>query len=783
MAAAGDSSPPASRAGRTLKELVFWLLAAMIVFAPLAIGTVHTETRLIVFVGCAAAFLLTLAERLRAGRRIAITVPAVALAAAAAATALQLVPLPASVVAALSPAGQELFRLVDDGAHPLTLDTAATGRELAKICAYLAFFMAAVTYASSSRGRLRLVWVVAGTATLVAVIGLLQAGLGATRILFFYTPQQEWGTLVRGTFVNPNHFGALLCLGAPCTLALAIRQPRRRTWAALATFVINVAVVLSLARASIAACLVGQALTFAFDRLQLRRGSEWLRSRAVTVGMLTVAIVCALGLAWVTGRSQLSAVARQTAHLGDEIANPMSKFHVWERSEALIWDYPWTGIGRGTFELGFTRYSDVGGVFRYQYMENGYLQALADFGVPAALLLYILAGWGLILAVRRLRDDPMAIGVLAAILALAIHETVDFAVELPGVALPALALLATLFGRRSTEAEQGRRRVVVRYAHLALPLVLLRPAGLELTLPSAGAQAAELQEAVADPSMTTDALIARGEVVRRKHPADYLTCLVVAQRLVRELRPESLRWLNAAMYLNPTHPLPHLMAAEMFASTRHKAQALIEYRLATAGSADPRREVWPYVVARYPKGEDLLAATPDEPRYIATLGKWFIATGRRADAELAYERVLERDPQNTRALAILGRMAIERKDAQAASARADALGAAEPGPDAARLRVRALVVAGDLDGAARAVDAGGDQTSDGLLVELELDQGLAAAGRTDAARARLDRILGWRLDAQSRARLHEVRADIEHRAGNEHLYRWEMEQRDRILHP
>ena len=784
MRPADGSTPPTGQGATALREAIFVVIAAILVFAPLAIGTVHTPTRLAVFAACALAFILTLVERLRAERRIAVTVPTVALAVATIATALQLIPLPASVVAVLSPVTQDLYAQVDaQAAHPLTLDTAATVRELAKLGAYLAFFTAAVTYASSSQRRWRLVFTVAATATLVAVIGLGQAALGVRRVLFFYTPESEWATLVRGTFVSPNHFGALLALGAPCTLAIAMRQPRWRRSAAVATFILNIAAVLSLSRSGIAATFIGQALTFAFDRLQLRRGSDWLRSRTATLGMLGIAIVCAVVVAVTIGKSQLTAVLRQTENLGEEIVSPLSKFHVWERSAALVWDAPWTGIGRGAFELAYPRVADVGGILRYQWMEDGYLQTVVDFGVPVALLLFLLAGWALVLAVRRVRDDPMAIGVLASIIALAIHEVADFAVELPGVALPALALLATLFGRRSTEAEQGRRRVTVRLAYLAVPVLLLAPAAFEPRMPTAAAEAAALSVAVNDRSVTTDKLIARGEAVRRRHPADYFTCLVVAGRLVREHHPDSLRWLNDAMTLDPTHPLPHLMAAEFLAAAHRKAQALVEFRLATAGAADPRREVWPYVVARYPTLDDLLAATPDENRYLGTLGKWLISTGRPADAEIVYQRFLERDPRNARALTILAELAISRKDARAAAERSDALAEIEHDPAAQRLQIRTRVVAGDLDAAARQLDAMGDRGEGAFAVELELGQALANTGRTDAARTRLDRLLAWRLDPQARVRLHEIRADIEHKAGNEHQYRWELEQRDRILRP
>ena len=88
----------------------------------------------------------------------------------------------------------------------------------------------------------------------------------------------------------------------------------------------------------------------------------------------------------ITAQRVAERALRQTENLGEEIVSPLSKFHVWERSAALVWDAPWTGIGRGAFELAYPRVADVGGILRYQWMEDGYLQTVVDFGVPVGPL-------------------------------------------------------------------------------------------------------------------------------------------------------------------------------------------------------------------------------------------------------------------------------------------------------------------------------------------------------------------------------------------------------------
>src|SRR5206468_9135700 len=116
-----------------------------------------------------------------------------------------------------------------------------TALELAKLAAYCAFYVAAVGYGTRHHRRLRIVAAIAAVSAVVAAIGLIQVAAGTGKILFFYVPLRDFGaSVVRGTFVNPNHFGALLLLGAPCALVIALQEPRLRIPAGIAVVLCNV---------------------------------------------------------------------------------------------------------------------------------------------------------------------------------------------------------------------------------------------------------------------------------------------------------------------------------------------------------------------------------------------------------------------------------------------------------------------------------------------------------------------------------------------------------------
>jgi hypothetical protein len=662
----------------------------------------------------------------------------------------------------------------------MTLDVGRTLAELAKLGAYAAFFAAAVTYASRPDRRRALVLAVAGVATLVAIIGLAQAALGTTRVLFFYDQQQQhWGPPVRGTFVNANNFGALMALGAASTLVLGLRERRWRFPALAATLIINLAVVFSLSRSGIAGTMLAQLLTFALDRVQLWRSADQEGARRRSAFLIVALALIALAL--VIGASRLRSEISKTTLA--ELDVPTSKYQAWRHATELVVDYPWVGVGRGAFDQAFTRVSEVSGKVRYPYVENSWLQVVVDWGVPAALLLFLLAGWSAVLALRRLGEDPLAIGAAAGLAALAVHDVVDFSVDIPGVALPALALLAVIFGRTTRDPERGRRRLLVHPVAYLAPASLVTVMALGAFFPTPSAEAEALAAVTRDPEVPVERVLMVARAAQRRHPSDYFLHALVAERLARDEHPSTIRWLNHAIYLNPRYPDTHVIAAELLARNGRKPQALLEYRTAAASARNPR-DVWERVLARYPALDDLVAACPEDAGLLALLAKWLDGKGRALDAEAVYLRVMAMDPRQLRAASELASRAIARGDKDLAAQRVAAVLAIDDGPGPQLLRARERILAGDLDTAARILAHLLDRSAVGLEVELALCDALARAGRGEDGRNRLKNVeRHWALDRAGRIRLHETRAEIERRDGNEHQYQWELEQVRRLRNP
>ncbi|WP_177243080.1 O-antigen ligase family protein [Bradyrhizobium sp. Gha] len=111
----------------------------------------------------------------------------------------------------------------------------------------------------------------------------------------------------------------------------------------------------------------------------------------------------------------------------------------------MISDFPWLGVGLGGFPFAFPAYrtGSVWGV--WDRAHNVILEIAAEGGLPLAIV--VVAAWSAVLVllacgIRQRRRDtlfPVA-GLTVAAMAL-VHAMIDFSLQIPGFALPAMALI------------------------------------------------------------------------------------------------------------------------------------------------------------------------------------------------------------------------------------------------------------------------------------------------------------------------------------------------------
>ena len=355
---------------------------------------------------------------------------------------------------------------------------------------YLACFgIFILTIVSFSRRKRRflLAWSLTATGLVLALVGLYQHWHSPGKIYGFW--QSVYGGAPFGPFVNRNHFAGYLEMILPLSAALifikripgqrrdpdeALRGRRLRWWQilALSCFVLMfIALMTSLSRggmiATSAAVLVMSAVA-------------WRKARTRRAGLYFAAILVAsfvLGC-YYAGPELVGRLRELYADLMNPMRNSraIATCHTLE----LFGQYPLFGTGLGSFSSVFTSVqSPELGLGLYQYAHNDWAQLMAETGLAGIVIALMLAGALLRLAHRRLRQDKTAsgwwltLGATGSLSALAVHSVFDFNLHIPSNAYLASAV-AGLLCVSAVSPRRQRRSAALADAHprLALASVL-----------------------------------------------------------------------------------------------------------------------------------------------------------------------------------------------------------------------------------------------------------------------------------------------------------------------
>jgi O-antigen ligase len=540
-------------------------------------------------------------------------------------TAIQLVPLPEPVIRSLQPRAQELVAegaalrawVADLPAHPdraapkppigatgewrpISLDPPTTRIELVELCAYFLIAWMALRAAASERGRIRLLVAVAGVTAAVALSAIGHAVLGADKLFGIYAPAHA-SPSVLAPLLNENHLASLMALGALVAAGLGFHERRapavRAMWVGAA--VLDVVVLLmTTSRGGVLGLAAGTtvgAVILVLQRLQSSSATKRKDTLRVAIPGAVI-VLCTLVLAVYFGGGALKHQF-ETTDLA-ELDDPRSKYAAWGSALTLVEEAPILGVGRGAFEPAFTRVHPASAKATFSHLENEYLQAVVDWGIAGALAIAAAMVFAGSVVIRRWRNGPLAAGGIAAIAAIAVHSTVDFGLELPGVALPVVLVAATLLYVPLEEARRSSVRNALRLGAVVATLAVAGVAATPLARPIG-----EAHDAYRDETPELDEALA--EFAR--HPVDYLAAVQVA--IAAQNTRVSVAVFNHSLRLHPAHPGLHRAVAKWLAVSGRPTQAAIEYRTAIGGVDHPELIVRE-LVTLLPAADDAIAALP-----------------------------------------------------------------------------------------------------------------------------------------------------------------------------
>lgn len=395
-----------------------------------------------------------------------------------------LLPLPATVIEAVSPrlaqarleagtyAGAGILAQGDrellaagaptasTGWAPLAIDPDGARFGAVRLWIYLAALLLALGTATTPFSRHLLAGALGLSAFLQASYGLAEALSHHHHIL--NRPKIHYLPLPSGTFVSPNHFAALLSLGLFSLLGLWVaRQAQqdgddpltrwaRRALAGTGVAIVAIALAWSSSRAALGCCAVGIGL---FLLLRITVAARGETRFSATVGITALLGISAAGIAIALWARPPAPLATDVMHLESDWRGRSELWHAaWEAGAG----FRMVGSGIGTYPAlaPLTRPGSLPVVASHAH--NDYIEWFAETGLLGAIWPALWLGVLTISSARLLRrgrDRTLTAAWLAALWALALHEGVDFSLQLAGVGVPAALLLGGLLAPEPWQVE------------------------------------------------------------------------------------------------------------------------------------------------------------------------------------------------------------------------------------------------------------------------------------------------------------------------------------------
>jgi O-antigen ligase len=482
------------------ERIVKWGLVTLIVFTPLAFGTVEAWSVALMEWGiwCLVVVAAVAAwwPGTRDGNPYRMTGLEVPVALFIAYCGLQLVPMPRAWLEHLSPgaarmsagaaivgdspvaipetqAGQDpLLNVPSKRMAPLSINAGITRERILLLLSLAAVFFLVARWATEPQRVLFLLSAVTATGFGVALFGLVQYLTWNGKI---YWVRRVPSTSAFGPFVNHNHFAGYVGMIIPVALCFAFfflegKRAESETapsdrWGRMglslfAAAVIVVALFFSLSRGGILSAVLAGGLLFT---LVSRRIASRILTWSVAIGLGAVAVGF---IAWIGAdivRHQLG-----TYHTIENEASFRLRVVVWQAMIRHAPEFLWFGSGLGTFEESFAPFTPSGSARRWDKAHNDYLQLGWETGLIGGVLFLLGAGlflWRYWWPAVRSRRHPLSLfrlGVSVSILTIALHSVVDFNLQIGSngflfaVLCGALiALHAQSEGRPGAESEEA----------------------------------------------------------------------------------------------------------------------------------------------------------------------------------------------------------------------------------------------------------------------------------------------------------------------------------------
>ncbi len=341
------------------------------------------------------------------------------------------------------------------GVGGFSLDSSVT-RQQATLSWGLIAFLGLTLLLLNSQTRLRwTIYTLVISGTFQAVYGSLMTLSGSE--FTFFIPKDSYTGVATGTFINRNHLAGYLViclsLGLGMMIATLKSEPsgnwrnRLRRWM---TALLGKKILL---RIALAIMVIGLVLTHSrmgnssfFIAMMITGGLALLLSRRAS--RATVILLASLLIIDIFLVGTFFGIEKVVDRLENTSSHRETRDEVDIYSVKLLENHLVDGTGAGTFYTAFPPYR--GGDIRifYDHAHNDYLEFLSERGVIGfiPMLLAVVITFAVALRAQWKRRNPLmrglSFGCLMSMIAMGLHATVDFNLQIPANAATFMLVLA-----------------------------------------------------------------------------------------------------------------------------------------------------------------------------------------------------------------------------------------------------------------------------------------------------------------------------------------------------
>lgn len=460
-----------------MSKTVYRFFVFLLVFSPLAFGTVEQWSLTVMETVSLVALCLFLFKHIRDGRSLREVPGIMPLSLLLVYMVVQIIPLPPPILKLVSPGTYSLYRETawaggNAGWSSLSVCRKATVTEFFRFSSYIAFYFLTVQVLTKQELLKKTVTAVVLLGSVIAFFAILQYIVPNGRI--YWLRSLTYPGTPFGPYVNRDDYAGLMEMIFPLVFSFfLVNRPhsafgtlRERISHAfnqrgtnvyilsgLSAVLISTSIFLSLSRGGIISLSLSMILFCVLIAVRRKRSN-----RTLLIVAITALIVLAVGwFGWGPIFEKFKGLRNGQGDLYD------LRFDIWKDCIDIIRRFPLTGTGFGTLEVIYPKFRSIAATGVLKHAHNDYIELASEGGIIACLLM----GWFLLTVVYRSfgtflkRREPYSIylfaGSIAGMVSILIHSAGDFNLQIGANGLYFFFLAGLVVSASHTRISKGVR--------------------------------------------------------------------------------------------------------------------------------------------------------------------------------------------------------------------------------------------------------------------------------------------------------------------------------------